>query len=231
MKRIRKNTVIACRPVYLSRDQNSQQNHNIKIDNFSFDRMKGFRYLGTTLTNRNSINGIIRSRFKSGNACYLSVQNLLSSSLKSKNIRINTYKIIILPVALYGCETWSLTMREERRLMVFENRVLRRMFQPKRGEVTGEWRRSHNEELNALYISPNIIRVIKSRGMKWAGHVARMGRGDVHTGFWWGDLREGDLLEDAGVDGRMISKWIFKTWDGAWTGLIWLRIRTGGGLL
>jgi hypothetical protein len=76
---------------------------------------------------------------------------------------------------LYGCETWSLTLREECRLRVFENKVLRTMFGPKRDEVTGEWRRLHNKELYALYSSPNIIQVIKSRRMRWTGHVARMG--------------------------------------------------------
>ena len=80
-----------------------------------------------------------------------------------------------MPVVLYGYETWSLTLREERRLRVFEKRVLRRVFGPKRGEVTGERRKLHNEELNDLYCLPNIIRVIKSRRMRWAGHVARMG--------------------------------------------------------
>ena len=78
-------------------------------------------------------------------------------------------------VVLYGCETWSLTLREERKLRVLENMVLRRIFGPRREEVTGEWRRLHNEELNDLYYSPNIVRVIKSRRMRWAGHVARMG--------------------------------------------------------
>jgi hypothetical protein len=84
------------------------------------------------------------------------------------------YKTIILPVVLYGCETWSLTLREENRLRVFENRVLRRIFGPKRDEVTGEWRKSHNEELHNLFSSPDIIRQVKSRRMRWAGHVARM---------------------------------------------------------
>jgi hypothetical protein len=113
---------------------------------------------------------------------------------------------------------------------MFENRVLRRIFGPKRDEATGEWRRLHNAELNDLYLSPNIIRVIKSR-MRWAGHVARMGKREVHTGFWWGDLREGDHLGDPGINGSMILKWISKKWGGAWTGLSWLRIGRGDGLL
>ena len=85
------------------------------------------------------------------------------------------YRIIILSVLLYGCETWSLTLREERRLRVFENRGLRRIFGPKRNEVRGEWKKLHNEELNDLYCSPNVFGVIKSRIMGWAGHVTRMG--------------------------------------------------------
>ena len=83
--------------------------------------------------------------------------------------------VLILPVVLYGCETWSQTMGEERKLRVLENMVLRRIFGPRREEVMGEWRRLHNEELNDLYSSPNIVRVIKSRRMRWAGHVAHMG--------------------------------------------------------
>ena len=102
---------------------------------------------------------------KAGNACYHSVQNLLSSSLLSKNLKITIYRTIILPVVLYGCEIWSLTLRDERRLRMFENRVLRRIFRPKRNEVTREWRKLHNEELNYLYASLNIIRVIKSRSV------------------------------------------------------------------
>jgi hypothetical protein len=108
-------------------------------------------------------------------AFFFSVQNLLSSSLLSKNVKIKIYITIILPVVLYGCESWSLTLREECRLRVFENKVLRRISWPKRNEVTGEWRRLHNKELHALYSSLNIIRVIKSRRLRWAGHVAHMG--------------------------------------------------------
>ena len=85
------------------------------------------------------------------------MQNLLSSSLLSKNLKIKIYRTTILPVLLYGCEIWSLSLREERRLRVFENRVLRRIFCPKRDEVTGEWRKLHNEELNDLCCSPNIV--------------------------------------------------------------------------
>ena len=87
---------------------------------------------------------------KLGNDCYYSAQNLLSSSLLSKNLKIKVYRTIILPVVLYGCETWSLILREERRLRMFESRVLRRVFGPKRDEVTGEWRKLHNEELSDL---------------------------------------------------------------------------------
>ena len=94
------------------------------------------------------------------------MQNLLSSSLLSSHINIKTYGSIILPFVLYGCETWLLTLREERRLRVFENRVLRKIFGPKRDELTVEWGKLHNEELNDLYSSPNIVRVIKSRRIR-----------------------------------------------------------------
>ena len=101
------------------------------------------------------------------------MQNILSASLLSKNIEIKIQRTIILPVVLCGCETWSLTLREKRRLSVFENRVLRGIFRPKRGEVRREWRKLLNEELNDVYSSPKIVRVIKSRRMRWTGHVAR----------------------------------------------------------
>ena len=122
----------------MSRDQNAGRSDSMKIDNSSIERVEEFKCLGTTLTNQNSIQEEIKSRLKLGHACYYSVQNLLSSSLLSKKLKIEVYRTIILLVVLYGCETWSLTLREEHRLRVFENRVLRRVFGPKRHEVTGE---------------------------------------------------------------------------------------------
>ena len=113
----------------------------------------------------------MKSNF-SYDACYYSVQNLLSSSLLSKKLKIKIYRTVILPVVLYWCEIWTLTLWQERRLRVFENRVLRRIFGPKRDEVTEERRKLHNEKLSDLYSLPNIVRVVKSRRMRWARHVA-----------------------------------------------------------
>jgi hypothetical protein len=100
-------------------------------------------------------------------------------------VKIKIYKTIILPVVLYGCETLSLTLREKHRLGVFENRVLRRIFGPKRDEVTGGWRKLHNYELHGLYSSPSIIWVIKARRMRWAGHVAHGGGEGCIQHFGW----------------------------------------------
>jgi hypothetical protein len=134
------------------------------------------------------------------------------------------YRTIIFPVILYGCETWSLARREERRLRVFEDRVLRRIFGPKRDKVRRSWRKLHNEELNDLYSSPNIVRVIKSRRKRWAGHVARMReRRGVYR-----------VLVGKPEGKRQLARprrtWIFRKWDvRLWTGSSWLRIGTVGG--
>jgi hypothetical protein len=125
---------------------------------------------------------------------------------RTKNIKIKIYKTTVLPVVLYGCETWSLTLEEENRLRVFENRVLRKTCGLKR-EEDGSWRKLHNDELHSLYSSPNNVRVIKSRRMRWAGHVARMGRGEVFTGFWVGGPKARDHWEDLGVDEKIILRW------------------------
>jgi hypothetical protein len=174
--------------------------------------VKRFKYLGKTLTHQKSIQEEIKSRLKLGNACYHSVQNLLSSGLLSKNLTINIYRTIILPVVLYGCETWSLTLKEEHRLRVFENTMLSGIFGPKRDEVTGECRKLHNVELNVLYSSPNIVRVITAR-RDGLGMYHILGRGEVCTGFWWGKLRKRDDLGDPSRDGRIILRWIFRKWD------------------
>ncbi|KAJ4433756.1 hypothetical protein ANN_16068 [Periplaneta americana] len=159
----------------MSRDQNIVRNGNIKIGNLSFEEVEKFKYLGATVTNINDTREEIKHRINMGNACYYSVEKLLSSSLLSKNLKVRIYKTVILPVVLYSCETWTLTLRKEHRLRVFENKVLRKIFGAKRDEVTGEWRKLHNTELHALHSSPDIIRIIKSRRLRWAGHVARMG--------------------------------------------------------
>ena len=122
----------------ISRDQNAGRSYSIKNDNSSFQRVEEFKYLGTTLTEQNSIQEEIKSRMKSRNVCYHSVQNLFSSSLPFKNLKIKIHRSGIMPLVLYGCETWSLILREERRLRVFENRVLRRIFGRRRDDVIRE---------------------------------------------------------------------------------------------
>ena len=135
-------------------------------------------------------------------------------------------------MVLYGCETWSLTLREERRLRVFENRVLRRLFGPKREEVTGEWKKLYNEELSDLYSLPITVRVVKSTRMRWAGHVGSMGEGRGVHRVLVGKPEGKNHWEDPDVDGRITLRWIFRKWEGVvGTGWSWLRIGTGGGRL
>ena len=122
--------LIKLKYMVVSRDQNAERIHSVRTDNSTFERVEKFKYLGTTLTNQNSIAEEIKNRLWSGNACYHSVQNLLFSRLLSKNLKIKICRTIILSVVLYGCETWLLTLREKRKLRVFENMVLRRIFGP-----------------------------------------------------------------------------------------------------
>jgi hypothetical protein len=147
-----KYTIMSC-------SQKTGQKHGIKTANRSFEDVAKFKYPGTTLTDQNHMHEEIKSNLNSGKTCYHSVQSLLSSGLLTKNLKVKIHKTVILPVVLYGCETWSLTLREEHRLRVFEKRVLRRIFGPKRDEITGEWRRLHNGELHNLYSSPDIRQI------------------------------------------------------------------------
>jgi hypothetical protein len=147
--------------------------------------MAKFRYLGMTVINQNLILEEIKGRLNSGNDYYHSAQNLVSSHQLSQNIKIRIYKTIILLLVLYGCEIWSLTLRERDRLRAFENRMLR-IFEPKWDEmlILLGWRKLHNEELRNLYSLPRTVNM-KSRSMRWTGHVTCMGGRGIHIVFWW----------------------------------------------
>jgi hypothetical protein len=149
----------------------------------------------------------------------------------SRNLKVKIFKTIILLVVLYGCETWSVTVREELRLRVFENRVLGRIFGPKRDEVMGEWRRLQSGELHNLYSSPDTIRQIKSRRMRWAGHVARMGEQRNVSGVWWErqEKRSPGRPRRRREDGIKMD--LREIGWGMWSGFSWLGIGIIGGLL
>jgi hypothetical protein len=142
--------------------------------------------------------------------------------LLPKNLKIKIYRNIILPIVLYGCEIWSLKLREERRLRLFENWVLRRIFGPKRDEVIGEWRKLHNEELNDLYTSPTIVRVIKSRRMRLTWQVARMGEGRGLYRVLGGKPEGKRPLGRPRRRWDEILRWIFRKWYGR--GMDWIEL-------
>ena len=156
--------------------------------------------MGKNLKNQNSLHEEIKLKLKP----LLSFDtDLLSSSLLSKNLKIKIYRTVILPVILYGCETWSLTLREKSRLRVFKNRVLRKIFGFKRDEITGmentaKWGALWSLLLTKCYSGDQM------KNNETGRHVASVGAGEVHTGFWWGDMRERDHLEDLGVDGENV---------------------------
>jgi hypothetical protein len=148
-----------------------------------------------------------------------------------KNLKIKIYKTVILPVVFYGYETWYITLGEEHRLRVFENSVLRKIFGSKR-EEEGSWRKLHDDELHSPYSSPNIVMVIKSRRMRWAGNVARMERREMFTDFWLGDPKVRDHWEDLGAGGKITLRWTLGRYGSMGrTRFSWLRIGSSGGLL
>jgi hypothetical protein len=216
----------------LSRYQKVGQKHSIKIGNRSIEDVATFKYLGTTLTDKNCMHEKIKNRLNSRNPCYHSVQSVLSSHLLSKNVKVKICKTIILPVVWYGCETWSLTLSEKNRLGVFQNRMLRRIFGPRREEATAEeWRKLHNGELHNLYSYPNIIRQIKSR-TRWAGHVACLGEErEVHKVFVGKPEGKRQLGRPRrrSEDGTKMD--LRQTGWEKWSGFTLLRIGTVGGLL
>ena len=147
----------------------------------------------------------------------------------SKGVKNKIYRIVTLSLVAYGCETWSLTMREECRLIVLENRVLRRIYGPKRNEVTGEWRKLHNEEVNDLYSSPNIVRLIKLRREMGGACSAYGGEKRRIQGLVGKPEGMRPLRRPKHRWGNNIKMDLHEVVRGGWTGLIWLRIGTGGG--
>jgi hypothetical protein len=212
----------------MSHHPNSGQNQNIRTANESFENVVKFELFATTLTNQNDIHDEIKSRLNSRMFAIIQSKIFCLPFSYQKNLKTKIYKTVILTVVLCGHETWSLTLREESRLRVSENRVLRRIFGPK-SEGDGSCRKFHNDELYRLYSSSNVVRVIKSRRMRWTGHVARMGEERGLYRVWagrpegrrplerpsrrWEDNVKLDLSEK-GIDGTN-----------------WLRIGSSGGLL
>jgi hypothetical protein len=198
-----------------SRHPNSGQNQNTRTANETFGNVVQFKYLGMTLTNQNDIRDEIKSKIYL-RECLLSfspMSSVFPSLIKKLNIKV--HKTVILPVVLYEYETLSFTLREEHSLRVFENRILRKIFGPK-SEEDESWRKLHNDELHSLYSSPNIVRVIKSRRLKWAGHVVRMGEERGVYRILVGRPEGRDHWKDLDVGRRTTIRWTLgnrNRWD------------------
>jgi len=158
---------------YLVMTEERTDEDPLDVGDLRFENVEEFRYLGSTVTSDNDMNREVTLRIQSGNRCLFSVGHLLSSRVLSRRAKLRIYNSVIRPCVLYGCDTWNLTVRMQERLLVFENRVLRRILGPKRDPVTGRFRMRPNEETRQLTGQPLITSVIKSRRLQWAGHVAR----------------------------------------------------------
>lgn len=145
----------------------------MEVGNHSFKRVSHFNFLGSVLTNGNKIKVEIDTRLKKGNNCYYGLGKVLSAKAVSNNLKVQIYMTLILPVVLYGSETWPLRKAEQMRLEVFGRKILRRIFGPCKDDQTGEWRKRHNQELQNLFQRPYIIKEISVRRMRWAGHTWR----------------------------------------------------------
>lgn len=186
--------------------QNLEQNRNVKLVKESFENVEKFRYLWATVTNQNLINKKIKSRLNLGKACYHSLRNFLSFRLLAKHVKIKINKTIIWTAVLYGCETWPLTLREEYRLRVFENRVLMRIFWPKKNEILRGWRKLYNMELHKMYSSPNIRRIKRTVYEREEGYVQGFG----------GHIRRNETTRSTYTSvGRYITK---SHWEIGWIG-------------
>jgi len=146
-----------------------------RIRDVVIDKGNKFKYLGAYVTNKNEVTEEMKSRLVSGNAFFYSVKKLLTSRLISRKLKLKIYKTVILSIILYGCESWSTTLADEHTLRVFENKVLRKIYGPKREEMTGEWRRLHNEVLHGLYDSPEVVKTTEIKTSK-VGRPCGQGR-------------------------------------------------------
>lgn len=143
-------------------------------ENRKFKRVREFKYLGTVFNEGGSCEAEINARIQAGNRCYHSLGQLLKARNLSRQVKIRLYKTLIQPVVMYGCETWSIRRQDYCKLLVFERKVLRKIFGPVQDATTGEWRIRHNEELNSIYRHPTIVGLVRSKRLEWAGHVSRM---------------------------------------------------------
>jgi len=155
--------------ITVDKSDQSREEGDLLTGNMKFEKVDEFKYLGTILTSDNNNKTEINRRLHAGNGCYYATNTLLKSRLLSRNTKVRIYKTIIKPVFTYGCETWVLTKGEENKFKVFENKVIRKIYGPKKDEETGGLRKLHNDELHALYGSPNINRELKARKIRWAG--------------------------------------------------------------